>query len=140
MSTSSSTIPHRYPGRLLVALGFGLSALGIVAYVLQFAIGRLGLPWYLPFTSMLGAGCVAVALWQARSVWRVLALALLLLVAGAEWAFLLGLRLPDYTGTQVVAGKPFPTFTTAKADGTPFRPSDLVGDRDTVMVFFRGRW
>jgi peroxiredoxin len=40
----------------------------------------------------------------------------------------------------VAAGKPFPVFTTTKADGSPFTQRDLEGDRITVMVFFRGRW
>jgi hypothetical protein len=79
-------------------------------------------------------------LYRARSAWRIAALGLLLLVAGAESALLLGTRLPAYTGTSVAAGEPFPEFTTAKADGSPFTRRDLVGDRDTVMVFFRGRW
>jgi hypothetical protein len=139
MTTSSPTVSRRYPGRLFVVLGFGLTALGIGAYVVQIAADRLKIPWYLPISAMLGVVCVAFALWQARSVWRVLALVLLILVAGAEWAFLLGTRLPAYTGTQVAEGKPFPAFTTAKSDGTPFTQRDLEGD-DTVMVFFRGRW
>jgi hypothetical protein len=140
MTTSSPVVPRRYPGRLILAVGFGLTTLGIVAYVVQLAADQLKMPWYLPLSAMLGVVCVAIALWQARSVWRVLALVLLLLVAGLEAAFLLGVRLPAYTGTQVVAGKPFPVFTTAKADGTPFTQRNLEGDRDTVMVFFRGRW
>jgi hypothetical protein len=140
MTTSSTVVPRRYPGRLFLALGFGLTVLGIVAYVVQIAADRLKVPWYLPISALLGVACVAIALWQARSVWRVLALVLLLLVAGAELAFVLGTRLPAYTGTQVAAGKPFPAFKTAKADGTPFTQPDLEGDRDTVMVFFRGRW
>lgn len=140
MTTSSTAVPRRYPGRLFVALGFGLAALGIGAYAAQVAAGHLKMPWYLPVSTMLGVGCVAFALWQARSVWRILSLVLLVLLAGAEWAVLLGSRLPAYTGTQVVAGKPFPAFATAKADGTPFTHRDLQGDRDTVMVFFRGRW
>jgi hypothetical protein len=140
MTTSSTTVPRRYPGRLFVALGFGLSALGIAAYTAQIAAERLKAPWYLPVSGMLGVLCVAIALWQARSVWRVLALVVLVLVACSDWWLLLGTRLPDYTGTQVATGKPFPAFLTAKADGTPFTQRDLKGERDTVMVFFRGRW
>ena len=60
-------------------------------------------------------------------------------LAGAEGAFLAALRLPAYTG-PVAAGRPFPAFATIRADGTPFTQSDLEGDQDTVMVFFRGRW
>lgn len=140
MTTTPTAPPRRNPGRLLVALGFGLTALGIGAYVGQIAAERLKMPWYLPASGMLGVACVAIALWRARSVGRVLALVLLVVVAGAEWALLLGSRLPAYTSTRVAAGKPFPTFATTKADGTPFTRRDLDGDRDTVMVFFRGRW
>src|SRR4051794_21404542 len=107
MTTASAAVPRRHPGRLLVALGFGLTALGIGAYVAQVAAEHLKTPWYLPISAMLGVACVAAALWQARSLWRVLALLLLALVAGAEWAFILGTRLPAYVGTQVAAGKPF---------------------------------
>jgi len=133
-------MPRRYPGRLFVALGFALAALGIAAYVVQIAADRLKTPWYLPFSGMLGVICVALALGQARSAWCVLALVVLVLITGAECAFLLGTRLQAYTGTQVAAGKPFPAFATATADGTPFTQSDLNGDHDMVMVFFRGRW
>jgi len=69
----------------------------------------------------------------------VLALLLVLLLAGAEWAFLLASRLPAYTG-PVAAGQPFPEFTTVRADGKPFARRDLDGDQNSVLVFFRGRW
>lgn len=121
-------------------LGFGLTALGIGAYAAQFAVGRLTMPWYLPVSGTLAAVSVAIALFQSRGVWRGIALVLLALVASAEWMFLLGTGLPAYTGTQVAEGKPFPEFVTARVDGTPFTRRDLEGDRDTVMVFFRGRW
>src|SRR5437867_2643773 len=101
MTTSATTPPRRYPGRPLVALGFGLTALGIIAYVIQIAADHLKVPWYLPISAMLGVACVTVALWRARSVWRVLALMLLFLAAGAEWALVLGSRLPAYSGTQL---------------------------------------
>lgn len=139
-TTSTADEPRRYPGRLFIALGFALAALGIAAYAVQIAADHLKTPWYLPISGILGAACAAIALWQARSVWRVLALILLLLVAGLEGAFLFAIRLPPYTGTQLAAGKPFPAFATSSSDGTSFTQRDLEGDRDTVMVFFRGRW
>lgn len=140
MATTSTAEPRRYPGRLFIALGFVLTALGIAAYVVQIAAEHLKTPWYLPISGVLGAVCAAIALWQARSVWRVLALILLVLIAGFEGTFLFATRLPPYTGTQLAAGKPFPAFVTSSSEGTSFTQSDLEGDQDTVMVFFRGRW
>lgn len=96
-------------------------------------------PWYLPYATTLGVAFVAMSLWQVRTVWRVLALLLVLVVAAGAWMLILGTRLPPYTG-PVAVGRPFPAFQTARADGTPFTESDLKGDKNSVMVFFRGRW
>jgi hypothetical protein len=93
----------------------------------------------------LGVVFVAASLWQARTVWRVLGLVLVVLVAGAGWTFLLsptefgGTRLPAYAG-PVAVGQPFPAFATTRADGSPFTQGDLEGHRNNVLVFFRGRW
>jgi hypothetical protein len=139
MTTSSPAAPGRFPGRLYLALGLGLAALGVVGYAAQLWAQHLKAPKYLPYSATLGAALVVAALWQARTVWRGLALLLLLLLAGAEWAFLVGSRLPAYAG-PVEVGRPFPEFATARADGTPFTQRDLQGDRNHVLVFFRGRW
>jgi FtsH-binding integral membrane protein len=139
MTISSAAAPRRFPGRLFLALGLGLAALGVIGYVVQISTGRLIAPWYMPCLATLGVLFLAVALWQARSVWRILALLLVMLLAGAEWAFLLGSRLPVYSG-PVAEGRPFPAFATAQADGTTFTQHDLEGDQNNVMVFFRGRW
>ena len=134
-----TTAPGRPPGRLLVALGLALPVLGILAYAAQVAAHRLVTPRYMPAAATLGVLCLAAALWRRFSVWRVLALLPVTLLAGAEWAFLVAVRLPAYAG-PVAAGRPFPAFTTARADGTPFTQRDLAGDRHHVLVFFRGRW
>ncbi len=139
MTTSSTAAPRRHPGRLWLALGLGLAALGLCAYVAQVASHRLATPWYLPASATLGAILVVVALWQARSVGRILGLILVVLLAGAEWTFLLGTRLPPYTG-PVAVDKPFPAFKTTRADGTPFTDQDLQGEQTIVLVSFRGRW
>ena len=139
MTTSLAAAPREYPGRLFLVLGLVLTALGIIGYVAQVSLHRLTTPWYLPVAGTLGALLVIVSLWQARSVWRVLALLLVVLVAGAEWAFLVSARLPDYKG-PVAVGQPFPDFVTARADDKPFTQKDLQGDQDNVLVFFRGRW
>jgi hypothetical protein len=126
------------PGRLFLALGLGLAALGALGYVAQVLMQRLTAPWYVPISATLGVACLVASLWQARTVWRVLALLLLVLLAGAEWAFLLGTRLPEYAG-PVERDRPFPAFATARADGAPFTQRDLEGDHNNLLVFFRGR-
>jgi hypothetical protein len=138
--TNQSTIPSRpYPGRLYLALGLLLAGLGVLGYVLQLAMHRLTVPWYMPTLATIGVGCLVASLWQKRTVWRVLALLLVALLAGAQWTLLLSARLPAYTG-PVAAGKPMPAFATLRADGTPFTQSDLEGTQHAVLVFFRGRW
>jgi hypothetical protein len=139
MTISSTAAPRRFPGRLLLALGLGLAVLGPIAYAVQISMQRLMAPWYVPCSATLGAILLIVSLWQKRTVWRILALLLVALLASAEWTFLLGTRLPAYAG-PVVEGQPFPAFTTARSDGSPFTRADLEGDHNEVLVFFRGRW
>ena len=136
MSTTTTT---RSRGRLLLVLGLGSAALGVAAYVIQLWLRRLSVPWYMPAMALLGAALVAASLWERRTLWRVLALAVVLLLGGFEVLALNSMRLPRYTG-PVAVGKPFPAFEAKLADGSPFTQASLAGDRDTVMVFFRGRW
>jgi hypothetical protein len=135
----SSEVRRPYPGRLYLALGLLLSAAGLAAYFAQLSAHRLAAPWYLPVSATLGVIFVATSLWQARTILRILCLLLALLFAGAEWAFLLTTRQPAYSG-PVTVGRPFPAFATSKADGTPFTKTDLEGQQNNVLVFFRGRW
>jgi hypothetical protein len=137
--TTTTAIERRSPGRLLLAVGLLLPVLGVIGYVLQFRAQRLTFPWYMPIAATVGLLFVIASLWQARTVWRVLALLLVALLAGGEWALLLAMRLPAYTG-PVAAGQPLPAFTTARADDTPFTQDDLKGSQTSVLVFFRGRW
>jgi hypothetical protein len=139
MNTPSPNVSHGRPGRSLVALGLALPLLAVTAYAAQLSTYRMTTPWYLPVAATLGVVLVAAALWQARTIWRWLALLPVLLMCAAAWLFVLGTRLPAYTG-PVAAGEPFPAFTTARADGTRFTERDLTGDADNVLVFFRGRW
>jgi hypothetical protein len=139
MDSTSTATPAPSSGRGLLALGLGLSALGIAAYAAQLWAQRLTIPWYLPPTATLGVVCVIAALWRRRTMVRWLALVVVVLLAGAEWTFLLGTRLPQYSG-PVAVGQPFPEFTTARADGKPFARRDLEGGQNNVLVFFRGRW
>src|SRR6516165_8753925 len=97
MSTPSSTPAPRAPGRRLVALGLGITVLGIIAYSVQIAVHRLFTPWYVPAAATLGVVLLLIALWQKRNVWRVLGLLLVVVIAGLAWVFVLA-RLPAYTG------------------------------------------
>ena len=139
MTTSFAAAPRRFPRRLTLLLGLGLALAGVLGYAAQLAARHLKAPWYLPCLATLGAALVIASLWQARTAWRVLALLLAVLLAGAAWAFLLMTRLPPYTG-PVAAGQPFPAFTTVRANGTPFTHKNLEGGESSVRVFFRGRW
>lgn len=136
MATAS---PSPKPGRLLVFIGLALGLLGIVGYAVQLWMQRLSTPWYMPIAATLGVVLVVASLWQARSVWRALALVLVVVLAAADWGLVLRSRLPAYAG-PVAADQPFPAFATARADGTPFARRDLDGDQNSLFVFFRGRW
>jgi hypothetical protein len=129
---------HRSRGRLFLALGLLLALAGVIVYAMQVAGGRLSLAWYLPVTGTLGVILVLGSLWQRRTILRVLALLFVLLLAAGEWMLLLE-RLPPYSG-PVQAGQPFPPFATLRADGTSFTQRDLEGEKNNVLVFFRGRW
>jgi hypothetical protein len=137
--SASASVPRCYPGRWYLKLGLALPALGVLGYVAQLWAQRLWVPWYMPFAATVGVVLLIVALWRARTLWRVLALVLVGLLAAAEWTLLLMPGLPAYTG-PVRVGQPFPAFTTMRADGTAFTQRDLTGNRNAVMVFFRGRW
>ncbi len=128
MNEIISSEPHRSRGRLFLLLGLGLAALGAVAYAVQISLGRLMAPWYMPALASLGVVLVVLSLIDRRTIWRTLALCAVVLLASAEWAMMLGLRLPPYTG-PIEVGRPFPAFETLRADGTPFTQRDLGGDR-----------
>ena len=119
-------------------LGLALAAGGVIGYAVQVRLGRLFTPWYLPCLAAAGAALVGVSLWRRRSAWRFLAMAVVLLMAAAEVAFLASVRLPAYAG-PIAEGKPMPEFETIRADETPFTNRDL-GGQNHVFVFFRGRW
>ena len=139
MTTSSISAPRPFGGRIFLLLGIGLAVLGIAAYVVQIALGRLMVPWYMPALASLGGGLIIISLVERRTVWRIVALTAVVLLAGAEWAILYAMRLPPYTG-PITVGRPFPAFETTRADGTPFAQSNLAGEQKSVLVFFRGRW
>jgi hypothetical protein len=137
-NTTTAGVPAA-SGRRLVSIGVVLALAGPAGYAAQIVAHRLLLPWYLPISGTVGAILVAASLWRARGRGRIVSLVLVLLLAGAEWAVVLMTRLPAYTG-PVAVGRPFPSFTSARADGTSFSARDLRGDETNVLVFFRGRW
>jgi hypothetical protein len=93
----------------------------------------------MPVLASLGVALVISSLVERRTIWRIVALTAVMLLAGAEWAILYAMRLPPYTG-PITVGRPFPPFETSRMDGTPFAQSNLAGDQNNVVVFFRGRW
>jgi hypothetical protein len=139
MISSSAAAPNRFGGRFFLLLGLGVAILGVAAYAVQISLERLIAPWYMPALASLGLVLVVLSLLEKRTVWRVLALLVVTLLTGAEWAFLYAMRLPPYKG-PIAVGRPFPAFETKRADGTPFTERDLAGDLNSVLVFFRGRW
>jgi cytochrome oxidase Cu insertion factor (SCO1/SenC/PrrC family) len=121
-------------------MGLLLALAGPATYAaIIIAAHRLPMPWFLPISATLGAILIVASLWQARRVGRILALVVVLLLAGAEWMFVLATRLPAYTG-PVAIGQPFPAFSSTRADGTTFTDDDLRDGQTNVLVFFRGRW
>ena len=123
MTDSVAGAPHRFRGRLFLWLGLGFAVLGRVAYVVQFYLQNLMMPWYMPVMAVLGVVLVAVSLFEKWTVWRVLALLVVGLLASAEIAFLYAVRLPPYAG-PIMAGRPFPAFRTKRSDGRPFTQQD----------------
>jgi hypothetical protein len=139
MTSSPIVAKDRSGGRLPLLAGLGLAVLGVAAYAVQLSARSLIMPWYMPALAVLGVALVATSLRRRRTAWRVLALAAVVLLAGAELAVLVALRLPPYSG-PIAVGRPFPAFESKRADGTPFSQGDLIGDQHHALVFFRGRW
>lgn len=136
---SDQARPGFRPGWPLLIAGCGLAGLGLVTYLAQVASRQLFTPWYMPAAAAVGVVLIGLSLWQSRSITRIVGLLFVLLLGAAEGAFILGTRLPAYTG-PIAADQPFPAFATVRADGTPFTERDLKQDQNTVLVFFRGRW
>lgn len=127
-------------GRLLLWLGVLTGLSGPILYFVQMMAGNLAVPWYAPALAALGAGLIVLSLLRRCTAWRIVALVLVGgLLAGEGWFLLSYTRLPPYQG-PVAVGKPFPAFTAARADSTPFTAYNLQGDQDTVLVFYRGWW
>jgi hypothetical protein len=131
---------RRHPGRAYLVLGALVALAGLGLYAVQWQAKVLKTPWYVPILATMGAALVVLALVRSRSIWRWLAAVFFTLFAAAEWVALLVLMsAPAYTGPAKV-GQPFPEFTTTLADGSTFTQDNLKGTKNTVLVFFRGRW
>jgi cytochrome oxidase Cu insertion factor (SCO1/SenC/PrrC family) len=114
--------------------------LGPVLYIAELTVlHRLAVPWYAAVLGTVAALLAVAALVRARTVTRGVIALLLILLAGFEWFFLAEMKLPTYDG-PVAAGALFPAFASTRADGSPFTDNDLKDGRNTVLVFFRGRW
>jgi hypothetical protein len=122
-------------------LGVAFAVVGIPLYFVQLmALGRTDSPWYAPVMASLGVVMVFLALLRRASLGRWLVLSLMVALMAGEWWFLLRyVRLPAYNG-PVSSGQPFPKFRAMRADGSNFANTNLIGDRTTALVFFRGHW
>src|SRR5262249_14382320 len=130
----------RHPGRPLLFLGVFLAVAGpALMMLLTFAAKILITPWYAPVLGTLGVALIVLSIVRSRSIWRWTAVVIFTLFVGFQWWTLFAMRTPAYTGPGK-DGEPFPAFATKLADGSDFTQADLKGDKNTVMVFFRGRW
>jgi hypothetical protein len=121
-------------------LGIGLVLLGPILYVAQLQAKLLKMPWYVLALAAAGVALLLLAVLRRPTVWRIGALVVFGLFAGAQGYFLLvHSKVPAYTG-QVAAGTTFPAFSTTLANGTAFDQDSLRGEQHTALVFFRGRW
>ncbi len=139
--TTVPSVVDRSAGRRPFWWGITFSLLAVLLCVIQYAVAKvLKTPWYLPALTTVGVVLLFLSVTQRRSVTRILALVLVLLLAGFEWFMVAWVsRLPEYTGPAQVDSK-MPAFRTALADGRSFTDSDLADGTPTVMTFFRGRW
>jgi len=141
-TTAAPPMTARSHGRGYFWLGIGACLIGIAVFFVQFRLKMLFTPWYIPALATVGAVLLIVSVARRRTIARLVAMVLILLLAGFEWyAFASLLRLPEYHG-PARAGQPLPAFSATFADGHAFTDADLR-DRDgsrRAMVFFRGRW
>lgn len=139
LAVSRELKPSRGRGYLCLGLLFG--ALGLFGYAIQLVVFQLVVvPWYAPIAGTVGVLLVIVSLRQRFTIPRTLVALLLALGAGVEWLFLFSFTVaPAYAGPVRVGAK-LPTFSASFADGRSISEKDLEQGKNTVMVFFRGRW
>jgi hypothetical protein len=122
-------------------LGVACPFIGVFVWMGQTMAGRVTSFWFALALTVLGVILIGYSLSLRRSIWRYVALAFVVLIAGGQTWFLFGpARLPAYAG-PLEKDKEFPEFKASLADGKEFTQEDLKkGDRDTALVFFRGHW
>jgi hypothetical protein len=112
---------------------------GPVIYVGQFRLKHLDTPWYVPILATVGVLCMAVSVLQKRGVVRITGLVLFAVLCGLEWFVILVATLtPPYAGPT--EGQKIPAFATTLAGGAEFSNQDLAKGKNSVLIFFRGRW
>ena len=141
MSAGSPNIQTRSSGgRSLLYLGILAALVGVGIFAVQFNAAILKTPWYMPILATLGVGMIYLSLKRQRTVARWIAAGLFTLFAGFQWfAMLVMMKLPAYTGPAKI-GQELPAFAAAYSDGSPFNQDHLKNDKNTILLFFRGRW
>ena len=94
-----------------------------------------------PALATLGVGLIGLSIVRRWTIVRIAALLLVGVLAAGEWWFLLaGSRVP-------CTPAPSPRKSRSPRSRPPIGPTehrsraaDLVGEKDTVLVFFRGLW
>jgi hypothetical protein len=138
--TPASPTPAAARQPPLFLLGVATFFLGLAIYIIQFRMGQLFVPWYLPVLATVGVALMAASAARRRGIARIVAFALFVLVCGFEWFFMLVVaKSPVYRG-PATPGQTVPSFAATLADGRPFTSEELGGGDSTVLIFFRGRW
>lgn len=138
--TDTQASPDASQGRAYLWAGAIACLLGIPLVGLQFSLGALFVPWYVPILATLGAVLVLVAVVRRPGVFRLVVLVLVAAFAGLEWYFFSSvLKLPEYAGPVQEGGR-LPAFAGTRPDGGSFTEADLRDGSRKAMVFFRGRW
>jgi hypothetical protein len=84
MNDSMNVPSSRSGGRFLMLAGLVVPVLGVTAYAIQFSFQRLMLPWYMPAAALLGVALVVASLSRRPSLLRVLALVVVMFLAGVR--------------------------------------------------------
>ena len=143
MEPISATAPPAIPTprrRPWFLLGVVLFLAGPIINAIEISMGRLQVPWYLLVLTTAGVALMSISVWQRRGVFRIAGLLFFtIFCAGCWFLILVFTKAPPYTG-PATPGKKVPAFTAALADGKSFTDQDLADGKNSVLLFFRGRW